>query len=199
MKGLQLYSPGELARAFARIEPQHDYWVGIDAAPDLRVVVRFGRTDEGRFICTGLVIGVDQVRELRARDLHNRLRLGELTARVSEGVREAQDRRRTGAPLVLGTRLATFGLAGLVAESLQQPVYRDRPGPRGWSREHYENVARRYRAAAKRSSRGVVSKLAREWPTSEPTMRRWVKRSRGMGLLKTRTARSTKRQGGRKR
>jgi hypothetical protein len=67
-----------------------------------------------------------------------------------------------------------------------RPEPRLRPGPKGWPIEHYRKVAERIRAAYKRYPRSPIESLAREWPTSAATLRRWRAECERLGLLKPR-------------
>jgi hypothetical protein len=58
------------------------------------------------------------------------------------------------------------------------------PGPKGWPDEHYQKVAVHYREALLHHPRSPMKWAAETWPTSDASMRRWVKRARVLGYLR---------------
>lgn len=138
--------------------------------PDLPFPIhaRFGRSDDGRLVCTGLLVAGDDPREITSRSLRA-IPMGD----VVEQVAAARDDQEVGA--------IVRRVMGIDDEPKDIP--RRRPGGGGYGREHFEQVATAYRAALATSPRAPMKELARRLSTSEATARRWVQRARDMGLL----------------
>jgi len=131
-------------------------WEGTDT-PSFSVCLRIGRV-QGRLACTGLHLEAAQDGELTARDLRE-LHLPDLLTRF------AWSRDRVEA------RPAT---------RLERPGH---PGPRGHSREHFEQVAALYREALEADPYRPVAWMRGRLDASPATLRRWIQRARDMGLL----------------
>lgn len=146
-------------------------WVAVDVSYIGRtVLVRLGVAEDGRLVCTGVVVGADdESREVTSRELHG-LRLGHLVTQLAEG-HENPFIRDLYAQTVEGT-------AGKVA----RPKLRS--GPKGHDRTHFETVARVYQQALLRSPRSPM-KATREQLGygSVAQVRRWVNRARELGLV----------------
>lgn len=126
-----------------------------------QVLLRFELID-GRSTCTGLHI--ERRTEIEARTLRA-LPLGKLAAEAGKH-------------------------AVVWPEALPTPSDIERPGGRrGFSQEHYRQVARVYAEALGRSPKRPIRWMTdnvyagRPDSPSEDTVRRWVRRARSMGLL----------------
>jgi hypothetical protein len=138
------------------------------------VLIRLRQAPDGRLVCTGLIIGAVEEKEISGRDLR-RISLpdvlelvdAETAARTkSQGWKAYIDRPRA-APISTDT-------------SYSPPTLRPAAG---WPREHFEQVARAYRANLVMHPFAPLKALARQLGTTEPTARRWVLRARDMGFL----------------
>ena len=118
--------------------------------------MRLGRSPEKRLICTGLVLGAFAETEITARGLR-------------------------ALPLTQFLTMATYWELGSLAPKFDGPL--PRPGPKGYSVDHFEKVAREYRRSLETAPRAPTRDLARRLHCSEPTARRWVQRCRDMGIL----------------
>jgi len=134
------------------------------------VLMSFGRAADGRLVCTGLVAGamVDAPAEITSRSLRE-IPLSRLLSAV---VHLKDD------PDFGGFYKAVLDLADDVGD-----LPRSRPGPDGYDRKHFEQVAAAYREALGVTPRGPMGELARRLGVSKATARRWVQRARDMGLL----------------
>jgi Homeodomain-like domain len=147
-----------------------------------------GRSPDGRLICTGLLLAnldipaiydpppgapewfrservevtARSLRELPLPDL-----LGSITA-----LRDHPEAREQ----------AFFREIFRLADNLPA-LPRRRPGPKGYPRSHFEQVAEEYRVVLALEPRAPVKALAKRLQYSEATVRRWVQRARDMGLL----------------
>jgi hypothetical protein len=89
---------------------------------------------------------------------------------------------------VRGHVRSATGQPQMVAESLGFPaptVYRAahvHPGPRGRSREHYEEVARLYNEIREHNPHSPMAELAKRLHYSLPQVRRWVVEAERMGV-----------------
>lgn len=150
-----------------------DTWITVRHS-DQDVTVRVGQAGDGRYIITGVILGLDGPREITARGLRS-IPLADLLTTLT---REAAKARR-GEPM--SVRSLALALPGLLAEPYERPKVR--PGPKGWPPEHFERVAQAYRGALQRTPRSPIRTLKKELNASEPTIRRWLQRCRDMGLL----------------
>jgi hypothetical protein len=162
-------------------------WIGF-SGKDLPfpVAMSLGRAPDGRLICTGLLIanldlpaiydppadapewyGSQRV-EVTPRSLR-KLPLAELL----ESVVALRDDPRGR---------AFFREIFRLADELPT-LPRRRPGPRGYDRAHFEQVADAYRAALAHTPHAPIKALAQQLHYSEATVRRWLQRARDMGLL----------------
>jgi hypothetical protein len=156
-------------------------WIEVYGADErVPILVDLSTSPEGALVCTGLVIGAFTVEEITARDLRE-IRLGEILAdlgtaltnqKKSKAIRNADELRR----ITIGDLLEE------AASWVVKPT-KLRPGPHGHPREHFEDVARAYRAALVSDPRRPIKRLAEQYHASEATVRRWVQRARDMGLL----------------
>lgn len=119
----------------------------------------FGEADDGRLVCTGLLIDPRKNLEVTSRLLRD-LRLGEIVS---------------------------FAALGLPAERPDAPnphrVRRARPGPAGLPEEHYRRVAEEYRRVLRSYPRTPIVELMKVLGCSQPTAHRYLKRCRELGLL----------------
>jgi len=150
-----------------------DDWHGVaGGSPELpgEVLIRLGTTEDGRLVCTGLLVGGWEKAEVSSTALRH--------IPIAALVTWVKSASQSDDPLMAGI----FGSAVELAHTgAQRP--RVRPGPRGHPRSHFEEVAAAYRAAIGRGVRSPVAALKRELNASEPTVRRWLQRCRDMGLL----------------
>lgn len=142
------------------------YWVAVEGVGvPFPIVLRLGKGPDGRLACTGMVIGPDLElgQEITGRSLRD-IPLGEILSMIGghdfPGAEE---------------------LGGAVTHPWRRPAAR--PGPVGLSREDLQQVADDYRAALLQAPRRPIKLLAEELHASEATIRRWVQRTRDMGLL----------------
>jgi hypothetical protein len=139
-------------------------WVRVDGAPLARPFwLRLGVADDGRPICTGLVIDSDPERELTARDLR-RIPISDVLTRFAR------------------SRMSP----NLQAALEQQPARRPRPGSGGHSNDHYGQVARAYKRAKRKYPRAPIRALMVELHASEPTVHRWLREATKRGFLQPR-------------
>jgi hypothetical protein len=146
----------------------------------LDVVVRLGVGEEGRLGCTGVMLGITDDREVTARALRT-VPLGEIMTAVAafvSGVGAGDDPLSRAVMKHYGQELLAGTAGGL--ETQRRP---QRPGPSGWTDEHYAHVAKTYREALRSAPRGPVKSSARTLNASESTVRRWIKTARDRGLL----------------
>jgi hypothetical protein len=143
------------------------YWVAVEnVGVPFPIVVRLGKSPDGRLACTGMVIGPDAElgQEITARSLRQ-IPLGQILSTVAgldfPGAEE---------------------LGGEVTHLWRQPPAR--PGPTALSREDLQRVAEDYRAALLQAPRSPIKLMAQKVHASEATIRRRVQRARDMGLLR---------------
>jgi hypothetical protein len=142
------------------------------------VLVRLGLA-EGRLVVTGLFIGaVDEQGQAASAVEQER----EITSRALRAV-SVPDITETIARQAARSDGLGFIERGMVETAHPHRRPRLRPGPQGYPRDHFRDVARRYRAALRRSPRAPIATLAREWPADPSTVRRWIGRARDMGYL----------------
>lgn len=137
-------------------------YVNITEGP-LPVSVQVARRD-GRLVCTGLLVGwAVPPAEVTAGSLR-RIRLGQILATLD--------------------RLTAAGepLEELAEDAAALAEWKH-PGPAGHDDEHYQNVARLYREAVRRSPRSPVRWLARQMHASPATVHRWLAGARDRGFL----------------
>ena len=134
------------------------------------VLVRLALSKSGTVVCTGLLLGLDAPTEISARQLR-RIPLATLTGLFADNPEFR----------------ANWIELGLLAGDSRPRV---QPGPKGHSRQHYEQVAKAYRKAAKEAPEAPVKRLSEllltpeNKPMPEPTLRRWLRECRRLGLLK---------------
>lgn len=156
-------------------------WHSVEGQDDLPaggLCVRLDRSEDGRLVCTGVMIGalIDGV-EVTSRDLRG-VRLGEVLAAVAD--------------FLTGSR-ANSNLERAIMKDYAKRLWVDlagdfagpprRPGPKGWPDEHYERVAQTYREGLTLAPRSPVKYLTEQMHTSEATARRWIKTTRDKGML----------------
>ena len=159
---------------------------------------RLGIGDDGKLVATGLVIAPDG--ELTARGA--RVPLADIVARFAEAVIEPATRRRLRveldnrpeweqdprwqqeqpeAPPGSPDWWGALEFMAMPSAGAALPVARVRPGPHGYSDEHYQQVAETYRHA---DVRAPIRAVMREHHASESTATRWVREARRRGYLK---------------
>ena len=137
------------------------------------VLLRLRTASDGRRVCTGLIVGAVEDREIPGRALR-RISLPALLELVGEELsRRTKDK---GWKAYVNRPRA----APLTAATSYRPAKRP---PAGWPREHFQQVALAYRANLIRHPFAPLQALARQLGTTEPTARRWVLRARDMGFL----------------
>jgi hypothetical protein len=165
---------------------EHNWIAFHDDRLPFPVAISVGRSPDGRLICTGLLIanldfpavydpppgapewfGSQRV-EVTARSLRE-LPLAELLGSIT-ALRDDPKGR------------ALFREIFRLADDLSA-LPRRRPGPKGYDRAHFEQVAEAYRAALVHAPQAPIKALAGQLYRSEATVRRWVQRARDMGLL----------------
>jgi hypothetical protein len=129
--------------------------------PARHVMVKLGRSVDGRLVCTGLLMGAEAESEITARSLRT-VPMGAFLKAVAEW---------------------NFGRA-LSGVKPTRPA-RGRPGA---SVKFYEQVAAEYRKAMSAVPHAPVLELARRLgqpgkPRSDSTVRRWLRKARRLGLL----------------
>ncbi len=137
------------------------------------VLLRLRELPDGRRVCTGILVGAIEDREIPARDLR-RISLPVLLELVGEEL--ARRTKERGFKDYVERPRAARLTAGTSYRPAKRPAA-------GWPREHFQQVALGYRANLVRHPFAPMQALARQLGTSEPTARRWVLRARDMGLL----------------
>jgi transposase-like protein len=183
-----LYTPMWLpSELLMRLKGLEHNWVGFRGGDlPFPVAMSLGRSPDGRLICTALYIGDLDVGadydppadapewygsepiEVTARSLRE-LPLAALLGSI-EALRDDPKGR------------AFFREVFRLADDLPA-LPRRRPGPEGYDRAKFEEVAEAYRACLALAPRAPVKVLAKRLQVSEATARRWVRRARDMGLL----------------
>ena len=162
------------------------------------VLVRLGKGDDGRLVATGVLIEADEGGELAARAMRvplSRIVAGFVAATSKTATYKRLQRELHGRPKSdLGTGWApgkglddTSWLAFdfLALADHERPIERARvrPGPKGWSDEHYREVARVYKRALRTDPRAPVKALMKAMNTTEPTAHRWIRTAREKGYI----------------
>jgi hypothetical protein len=183
--GWYLHEAERIQDIGSEVGQEGDYWYGIRYRKDLPGLhqvlessfrVRLGKSPEGRLICTGLILGAfhDLERTVEPVEIQaGMLREIPLAQAISEVARlVAED---PVAAKFFEVRLAPFAPPRL------------RPGPKGHSREHFDDIWQLYRAALEREPRAPVKTVLEqinadrprgEPPVSDATLRRWIRRAR---------------------
>lgn len=152
------------------------------------VYLRLGAGEDGRLVCTGLLVSADAEQELTARDLR-RIRLSET---LTEFLRYAS--RARGMEQLLGELLGIGYKASdhddawrllLPVTTRRTAVQRARPGRPGYSDDHYRNVARVYKAAKRKHPTRPIRVVMEELGATEPTVHRWLRTARDKGFITT--------------
>lgn len=145
------------------------------------VLVRLGKSGDGRLVCTGLIFGADSAHEIPARRLRE-IRLGEL---VSDLARSPQR------PIRGSKSIRAFYRALLedvvhdraIAATMRPASRKRRPGRRPYTREELIDFAKAFRRARRLSPRSPIQFLANERRESAATIHRKKNRARSLGLL----------------
>jgi hypothetical protein len=127
-----------------------------------RILACFGEAEDGRLICTGLLVDPKMNLEVSARLLRD-IRLGEAVA--------------------FAAAVSPLLPVGRVKHSARPRVRRARPGPPGYPEEFYKDVAEKYRRACRSHPHTPVVRLMAELGCSEATAHRYLNRCRDLGLL----------------
>jgi hypothetical protein len=176
------YSGGMARLRFSFLQPSYvrsifgelatsSYWHRVDGgALPWPVLVRLGISD-GRLVVTGILIGSqDDPPEVTSRQLR-RVSIPDVTENIARSA-------WAGDP-----HLGAFWRTLIEGTAAPHRLSRRRPGPRGYGRDHYRHVAKRYRQALLRKPRSAMATLAVELRASPSTARRWVATARALGLL----------------
>jgi len=168
-KTLHWYSDSQLRPLFKGLDAFP--WRGVDfeGYSDHRVLVCLGEADDGRIICTGVLIDPKKTLEIPSRLLRD-IRLGEVVTFAAVANRF----------LPVGT-----------VKRQGRPVHRARPGPTGYPESFYKRVAEAYALALKTYPRTPVRRLMTVLSCSEATAHRHLKRCENLGLVKPRRSRRT--------
>ena len=173
------------------------WWVDLNGG-DLPqpILVRLRTSPEGSLVCTGLIIGAFADQEISARDLRE-IRLGEILENFSSLLAAHKKDKAT-------RELGRVTVGDLLEFSAEHEVARTTlpPGPLGHSREHFELVAKQYRAALVSDPRRPIQRVAQQHWVSEATVHRWLQRCRELGIpipgTKKRAPKRKQQQRGRK-
>jgi hypothetical protein len=136
-------------------------WLRVED-PDLPrpVYVRIAVADDGRRVCTGLILNSTPERELTARELR-KIPL----AAILEKLMLPQSPQ----------------LRGILE---QQKASRSRAGRQGYPDDHYRRVADAYRRAKRAEPpSSPIKALETEFHVSEPTVHRWLRAATERGFL----------------
>jgi hypothetical protein len=139
--------------------------VPVQGYPLHQVLICLGEAEDGRMICTGVLINPKKHLEIPSRLLRD-IRLGEVVTLAAVINRH-------------------FLPVGTVKRSTRR---RARPGPTGYPDSFYRGVADEYALALKTYPRTPIRRLMTVYSgASEATIHRYLKRCRELGLLKPRT------------
>lgn len=168
-------------------DPEMDPWAAMSEQrwlhvhdPELPVSTwfRMGVSEDGRLVCTGLLLGGDVPDEEVTTSTLRGIPVAQLLAEV-----ERMAKGEHGALAEAWAREVGIGRA----DRFERPKVR--PGRRGHPREHYEEVARRYLEALRTHPHKPTAHLAQTitdpdgHPVAPSTVRRWLERAEQMGLL----------------
>lgn len=167
----------DTAEIFEGLSRSHWWEAQLEGMPH-PVLVRLAKGEDGRLVCTGLILGAQT-------NVWPRPDLGDehLTPE-----REVTARSLRAVPLgaIVSRLTATSHLPGdNLANTLPPdlPLPKLRPGPKGHPRQHFEDMAARYRRALVTNPRRPVKAVSEETGYPEATVRRHLQRARDMGLL----------------
>lgn len=161
-------------------------WVSV-AGGDLPqpVLVRFGKSERGTLVVTGLIVGASAEREITSRDVRN-IKPAEILAALSSDESALVipvDLRRNELGEISGTGMGKELLSHAERGASSKVVPRRRPGRKGWPDEHYREVAEVYRRALIEDSHAPFEAARKKLGASPATMRRWVGTARQKGYL----------------
>jgi hypothetical protein len=156
--GLVIMAPGHFVRVFADLGEFPWSKITIKGFP-VPLLGCFGKTDDGRLVCTGLLLDPRSNTEITARILRE-IPIGRILTVGNLGL-----------------------LPGYVRSAKPYRPQRVKSGPKGWPREHFVKVAESYRQVLMTHPRTPIRALARQLQRSEPTVHRWLQRARDLGLL----------------
>jgi hypothetical protein len=142
------------------------YDAGVPGYPH-QVLVCLGEAEDGRLVCTGLVIDPKENLEIPSRLLRD-IRLGDFVTFAASAAKVVP--------------------VGRVLGATRHRVRRSRPGPDGYPAKFYKDVAGAYRDAVRSHPRTPVLRLMSELRCSEATAHRYLNRCRELGLLDPRKA-----------
>lgn len=153
------------------------------------ILVRFGRSERGTLVVTGLIIGAAEAVEITSRDVRT-IKLAEILAALSDpkvpGVQKLGLRLSPDTSLTFFTAprgYLTDALMELAGGASKGIAPRPRPGRKGYPPEHFQEVADAYREACMTHPRSPFLALTRHLHVSEATARRWVGVARSRGFL----------------
>lgn len=138
------------------------------------ILLRFG-VSKNHLVCTGLMAGTEGDDEVTVRALRN-VRLGEILSTLNGWTRGQGDFESA---LHAAVHAQVTDQLFTQRAGLTPP----RPGNGGYPREHYEQVAERYRHALEVAPRSPTKYLVDTEHWSAPTIRRWLRECRKLGLI----------------
>ncbi len=146
-----------------------------DAPPPVALAI--GRSADGRLICTGMLIGLNEAYPLGNNRFGEPM---EVTSRDLRGIPVAEliGKAVHAAPAhhELGARFAEARARDLAA-------VRRSPGPKGHPDEHFQWVADMYRRALEARPDAPVVWLTEQLDRDRSTVNRWLQRARDKGYL----------------
>lgn len=138
----------------------------------LPVVVQVGTADDGRLICTGVLIAWQEPRiEVTAR-LLQKIRLGEVLAQVKAQTIEGR------------TAQHRIGASHLIEDAPTAST--SRRGRRPLPESFFEEIADKYAKALREKPTAPVALLADREHVSRSQVHKWLNRAKEMGLLSSR-------------
>jgi hypothetical protein len=164
-KALHIFHPSQLRTLFDDLASYPWHGIEVHGYPH-RVLICLGEAQDGRLVCTGVLIDPKKNLEVSSRLLRD-IRLGEVVASAAA--------------------FSKVLPVGRVLRSTPYRVRRTRPGPAGHPAKFYKDVANVYRRALRTHPRTPVVRLMAELSCSEATAHRYLKRCRELGLLDPRT------------
>ncbi|MGO8683647.1 MAG: hypothetical protein ACLQUT_03570 [Thermoleophilia bacterium] len=154
-----------------------DAWVHVSFPQEepFEVEIKLALRD-GRLVCTALRIGEmrrsGHVPEITAKSLRE-IPLGAILEQVADDL-------GVGTGEILAQVLGVAHLLRAPAPVAKEHL---RPGPQGYDRAFFAEIAELYREALVRRPGSPYTYMRARRPGSLPTQRRWVQRARDMGLL----------------
>jgi hypothetical protein len=184
---------------YGKLELSGASWIHVEGG-DLPhpMSVRLGVRADGQLVATGVVIDADEGVEVTTRDL--RLSLAQILSEFAATVARPSEKRRLYGELHGHPEFAdderfqqwSEDHPGSAVDFLDVGARLravKRPGRRGWSDDHYREVAKAYRRAWREHPRAPIRALMEEFgspgsPAPESTVHRWIRTARAKGFLK---------------